>query len=495
MKLNIFSKLFFATLLATLILTLFMVLFMNWSFRSGFEEYHHQRELERVELLAENLGDAYQDAGSWDALLQHPRVWRQLLREVGVRLPRNQRRSRPPRFERDFERGFDRNVEHRRPPPPRPEQANRNSVRERPLAARLSLLDQQGNVLINQRLQQPYTHQVPIAAGDAVVGYLGVRQGNIRGNQLANSFLSQQLRNLYLVALVAALVSLLTAVLLVRHFLRPVKLLTKGADALTAGRFDSRIEAATQDELGQLATRFNALAETLQHNEQARSRWITDISHELRTPIAVLRSEIEAIQDGVRKPDQQRIASLHSEVLALGKLVDDLHQLSLSDAGDWVLERCPVELVALVNDSVDAVEARFQEKSLTLQTNMAPDAVWVEGDDKRLRQLLCNLLENSYRYTDVEGVVEVGVAVDAAQVAITVQDSHPGVPDESLPRLFDRLYRVDRSRNRALGGSGLGLSICKNIVEGHGGVIEAQHAPLGGLLVRIVLPLAEKQDE
>lgn len=482
MKLNIFSKLFLATLLATLMVTLFMVLFMNWSFRSGFETYHQQRELARVEWIADNIGEAYRDAGSWDALLHHPRVWRRLLREMGVPLPRPLRRPRPPRFE-------ERPLPRERLSDLRIQRAD--VMPERPLGARLSLLDAQQNVLLNHRLPQPYTHQIPIKVDDSVVGYLGLNQGSIRRNQLANSFLSQQLRNLYLVALVAALVSLLTAVLLVRHFLRPVKSLTAGAEALTAGDFSSRIETNAQDELGQLAARFNALAETLQKNEQSRSQWITDISHELRTPIAVLRSEIEAIQDGVRQPDEQRMASLHSEVLALGALVDDLHQLSLSDAGDWVLERQLLELSALLMDVQQALSARCHDNALDLQVELGNAPVNVTGDAGRLRQLFTNLLENSCRYTEAGGVVQLATEVSKQHVIITIQDSAPGVPDESLPRLFDRLYRVDASRNRASGGSGLGLSIAKNIVEGHGGSIEAEHSPLGGLLIRVRLPLAE----
>lgn len=459
MKLNIFSKLFLAVLLATLILTLFMVFFMNWSFRTGFAAYYHEREVKRVEVLAELIGEEYATAGSWDALFAHPRAWGRLLRQIGERPP--------PRHHR-----------------PAPRTANR-------LATRLSLLNRDGEVLINHHLPRPYTHQLPINVDGRIIGHLGLRQIDLRHNQWAHSFLSQQLRNLYLIALVAALVSLLTAMILVRHFLRPVKSLTQGAEALTAGQFTSRIATNTHDELGQLAARFNTLADTLQKNEQTRRQWITDISHELRTPIAVLRSEIEAIQDGVRKPDETRIASLHQEVVALGRLVDDLHQLSLSDAGDWVLERVPLNLTTLLADTSLALQAHCQRNALDLHMTAAEHPVQVMGDATRLRQLFTNLLENSCRYTDAGGTVALALTTDAKHALITVQDSKPGVPDEALPQLFERLYRVDASRNRLSGGSGLGLSIAKNIVEGHDGTIEAAHSPLGGLLVRITLPLAE----
>ncbi|HPY42607.1 MAG TPA: ATP-binding protein, partial [Thiolinea sp.] len=237
------------------------------------------------------------------------------------------------------------------------------------------------------------------------------------------------------------------------------------------------------------------LAESLQRHQEQRAQWIADISHELRTPLAVLRSEIEAIQDGIRSPTPERIRSLHVEVLSLGKLVDDLHQLSMSDAGDT--DTSEVELLdanELLHDLVQSNSNRLASKGLSLEPQLSEQPLRVQADYKSLRQVFGNLLENSYRYTDSPGRVVLGSQVKGNKAVLTVLDSSPGVPDAALPRLFDRLFRVDKSRSRALGGSGLGLSICKNIVEGLGGKIYAQHSPLGGLAVYVELPLADEKN-
>jgi two-component system sensor histidine kinase BaeS len=225
-----------------------------------------------------------------------------------------------------------------------------------------------------------------------------------------------------------------------------------------------------------------------------RQQWIADISHELRTPIAVLRSEIEAMLDGIRTPTLERVRSLHVDVLSLGKLVEDLYQLSLLDTSephDFPQER--LNLTDILRDAAMGAETRLQEKSIRLLTRFDPDKpLTIRGSDARLFQLFSNLLANSYRYTDDNGCVEILAASQGDKVRVTIQDSAPGVPEAALPRLFERLFRVDKSRSRALGGSGLGLAICKTIAEAHGGTIQARHSPLGGLAIDMEFPQAHE---
>lgn len=485
MRLNIFSKLFLAMLLATIMVVFVMVVFMNWSFRDGFAEYQHAGEIDKVRELADKLGVTFTRYGSWDFIQRDRRVWGELLSSVDNQTPApaHTPRLRHPNMKHPF-----------LPPPPMPPDQARRAPR--PFNQRLNLLDVNQQPIIGDphNLVLPPDNKstltkIEIQASGEIVGWLSVRQGNMISDNLAKTFMDQQMRNLYLIALFAVGLSFLLTVLLVRHFVRPVHSLTQGAKALTTGNFTTRIGVNTQDELGNLAQAFNTLAEALQRNESLRQQWIADISHELRTPLAILRSEIEAILDGIRKPTIDRIQSLHTDVLAMGKLVEDLHQLALSDSAELSLNTAPVELAGLLTDVVLGAETHFREKNIHLKTCFDPQRpLWINGDADRLLQLFTNLLGNSHRYTDDGGQVEILAQQQGDKIIVTLQDSAPGVPDAALPHLFERLFRVDKSRSRALGGSGLGLSICKNTVEAHGGAIRAAHSPLDGLLIEIEFP-------
>jgi two-component system sensor histidine kinase BaeS len=217
---------------------------------------------------------------------------------------------------------------------------------------------------------------------------------------------------------------------------------------------------------------------------------VADISHELRTPLAVLRGEIEALQDGVRQATPEALASLHAEALQLGRLVDDLYQLALSDLGALSYRKEPLELGAELEAAVAAYRAEFRGKGIALAVAGTEAAVPLVADPERLRQLFANLLENSLRYTDAGGRLEIALRREEGQATVTFSDSAPGVPAADLERLFERLFRVEGSRRRATGGAGLGLAICRNIAEAHGGTITAAPSPLGGVTITVALPLA-----
>jgi two-component system sensor histidine kinase BaeS len=272
-----------------------------------------------------------------------------------------------------------------------------------------------------------------------VVGWLGYVPATGLGDDRQLRFLKEQRLAFVLVAGIVVLLAAALSLLLARRLVRPLRGLAEATHGLTAGDFSLRVPVAGSDELGQLARDFNILALTLEHNEQSRRQWVADISHELRTPLAVLRGEIEALQDGVRPLDQGAMQSLHSEVLRLHRLVDDLYQLALSDLGALSYRKEIVDLAPL-------------------------------------------------HYTDAGGDVVLRVVCDAAVVRVELEDSAPGVADADLARIFERLYRVEASRSRAAGGAGLGLAICRNIVEAHGGAISAHHSPMGGVLLRVELP-------
>jgi two-component system sensor histidine kinase BaeS len=281
------------------------------------------------------------------------------------------------------------------------------------------------------------------------------------------------------------------SLLLSRHLLAPVRQLVEGAQALTARNFSVRIKVESGDELGQLANDFNMMADQLERYEQMRRQWLSDISHELRTPLSILRGEIEAMQDGIRNTDSAALASLHAEALRLGKLVDNLHELSMADSGKLFMRLMPVPLGAVFREALQKYLGRLAQRRITVVDELGEEQIAIPADRDRLDQLFCNLLENTVRYTESPGVLRIRQEQSEETLMVSYEDSGPGVPEASLGRLFDRLYRVDPSRSRNLGGYGLGLAICKQIVQAHNGDIKASHAQLGGLLIEIMLPLGK----
>jgi two-component system sensor histidine kinase BaeS len=289
---------------------------------------------------------------------------------------------------------------------------------------------------------------------------------------------------------VAAILVLLAAgfaLILAKRLIRPIRALAGATHDLASGRYHTRVPGTSSDELGQLARDFNSLALTLEKNEQARRQWVADISHELRTPLAVLRGEIEAIQDGIRRPTEASIRSLHGEVMRLSRLVDDLYQLSLSDLGVLTCRKEELDLAELLTDVLDSYREGLAAKEIGLSAEMEPRCI-LSGDRERLHQLFSNLMDNSLKYTDSGGSLAVRMECREGRAVIDFLDSTPGVSEGELEKLFDRLYRVESSRNRKTGGAGLGLTICRNIAEAHAGTITARPSPSGGLWIRVVLP-------
>ncbi len=306
------------------------------------------------------------------------------------------------------------------------------------------------------------------------------------------NFDQQQRRTSWMIVALTGLLAALVTWLLARGLLAPVKRLVDGTHELAAGKFSTRVEVGSSDEIGQLARDFNQLASSLENNESNRRAFMADISHELRTPLAIMRGELEAMQDGVRKLTPEAITSLQSEVVVLTKLVDDLHQLSLSDAGALAYRKQPVDVVNLLEVVAGSFGERYRSRDLAL-TLALPTKAESFGDPDRLMQLFTNLLENSLRYTDAGGEVRVSLQQHGDYWQLRFADSAPGVDAEHQAHLFERFFRAESSRNRASGGSGLGLAICKNIVEAHSGSISAEHSDLGGLQIALNLPYVPHQ--
>jgi two-component system sensor histidine kinase BaeS len=270
----------------------------------------------------------------------------------------------------------------------------------------------------------------------------------------------------------------------------PIRNLSQGTQRLIAGKFQTVIPVTSKDELGVLSSNFNSLANTLKENEQARRQWVADISHESRTPLAVLKGEIEALVDGVNQPTTAAIGSLHEESEHLTRLVNDLYELSMSDIGALNYHKTKLNPIQLLTSTLDSYQAECQQKRIKLDVEIdcQPNPVLL-ADSARLKQLFSNIIKNSLRYTDGPGKLRIESQIEDNRLKVHFKDSSPGVSEAQMGRLFERLYRVESSRNQATGGAGLGLSICQNIVTAHDGSISAEASPLGGVWITINLPL------
>ena len=255
--------------------------------------------------------------------------------------------------------------------------------------------------------------------------------------------------------------------------------LTQASRRIAQGDLRVRVPVRSADEVGELTDTFNQMATTLEEQETLRRNLMADIAHELRTPLTGIQGAVEAMQDGVFPADAENLAALHTEVLLLNRLIDDLRTLANAEAGQLTLEQAPLNLVELCRSQVGAMQLRAAERGITLRASLPSHAWYIEADRQRLNQVLGNLLDNALRHTPAGGVVQLTLQGNDADLFVTVTDNGPGIPPAELPHLFDRFYRGDRSRARITGGSGLGLAIARQLIEAHGGCIWVDSPPPG----------------
>jgi len=367
------------------------------------------------------------------------------------------------------------------------------------LPHRLALIDAQGRVRAGHVPHPLLTafasidsYEHPLALDGHRVGTLMLMQAGNPADDLTVAFLIAHQGRLALLAGLAASMAALSAAVLAAHFRRPIRALQATAARMAGGDLAARAGLRRRDELGALAGSFDALAARLQALEDARRQWVADTSHELRTPLAVLRGQIEALQDGVRPATPEQFALMHGQVGHLSKLVDDLYQLARLDAEPSLARRERVDLRLLARELLVAFDAGRRDAPLTVlfDAGQMTDEPFVDGDPDRLRQVLTNLIENAYRHTDAGGSLKCRLQVLGDRVCLTFDDTPPGVSSELLPRLGERFLRVDASRQRSSGGAGLGLALCRRIVQAHGGTLDFEASPMGGLRVVLALPRA-----
>jgi len=297
-----------------------------------------------------------------------------------------------------------------------------------------------------------------------------VGQNNDSMSQLYIDFRASFNEALLYAAFAATVAAMLLSFFFSRRVIAPVQAMSIATQRIADGRYDERVQVNGEDELAQLALRFNQMAEKLNQVETMRRRLIGDVSHELRTPLTAIKGSMEGLMDGILPAKGETYQQIHEEADRLNRLVDDLQELSRVEAHAYQLDFKTLDVSALVKTVGKRLSPRFESKRISLDLELAPDLPHILADEDRAIQILTNLTGNALQYTPEDGSITISAKRLKDEVQISVHDTGIGIPPEHLAHIFDRFYRVDKSRSRqAGGGSGIGLTIARALVEAHGG--------------------------
>ncbi len=310
----------------------------------------------------------------------------------------------------------------------------------------------------------------------------GMGQGQMMGqgrgmmSEFYNNFQATFNESLVIAVIAASLAALIVSFVFSRSILAPVSVMMYASQRIADGHYDERVQSRGNDELNQLAGSFNQMAEQLEQVENMRRRLIGDVAHELRTPLTAIKGYAEGLMDGVLPAASESYQQIHAESERLNRLVDDLQELSRVESRTAQLDVHPVDSAILINTVIKRLQYQFDEKRVTLTSNLPREPIQLLADEGRVIQILTNLIGNALQYTPENGTVAVSIVREKDEARISVRDTGAGIPPEHLAKIFDRFYRVDKSRARSRGGSGIGLTIAKHLVEAHGGQIWAESA-------------------
>lgn len=472
---SIQSKVLLLFLLLTVVLLLAMSVMVRYGFNQQFNAYKQNQADRLNQNIVTTLQNYYQQQGSWDELEENPRLWSHLL----VQSATNELGRNGSRLARGKQKKAIRSM--------------RESQGIRRMLPQFSLIDPQNNTIVGA-LQRPinrYVNHPVVVDGQRVASLLAIKPGPARIND--DPKLNQGIKVfLWTLAVVMLVITLFATWPIARYFSKPIKSINQATKKAAAGDYSARAAVNRNDELGQLGQNFNLLTSTLQSNADIQKKMMADISHELRTPVAVLQAQIEAIQDGIHQADDKNLSLLHQQVTALARLIQDLHQLSVSDLGSMQYQMQATQIKPIIESALSSQELAAADKNISIKTktDTLTNKDQVMGDGARLQQMLVNLLANSVAYTNKGGQIELHASEDKQKgdYLIKITDSEPGLLPHEMDQMFDRLYRHEASRNKQSGGSGLGLAIVKNIVQAHGGHIEASASKFGGVCMTLRIP-------
>ena len=491
MRIKIAYKLLIVNLTIILLLVLAMQVISYLSNKEVLNDFVDHIESQMLEHIADELSTMYAQEQSWDMFKLSPRLWRDTMFDQIIKhkplfkKPHKQGRGRdfpPPKarlLDKRMERNFDRKdfLNDRIPHP------------AKEFVRRISLLNADNTVVIDASVKSEIIRSKEIKLNGVTIGQLVLNRKDFVETTLASFYLTKQLDNSYLVGTIGVLIAALFSYFLSKHITAPISSLSDAAKKIADRDFKTRIKVSTNDEFRDLAHSVNNISEKLSKYDDQQKQWLMDISHELRTPLTILDGELEALADGLTPLNSQAIQSLQEEAALIMRLVHDLHELTVIDKLSFECQKDSINVTELLTHQLDKFTGKYQEANIALINKVPANKIFVKGDHDRLCQVMQNILKNGLRYINTPGKLTITVDKGHHGVQLGFHDTGPGVPKEALSKLFNRLYRTDESRNRKTGGAGLGLAICKNIIEAHGGSIFATLNNEGGLSIHIDLPI------
>jgi two-component system sensor histidine kinase BaeS len=366
------------------------------------------------------------------------------------------------------------------------------------MAGPIILLDESGKVIVpgqgftmgDKVHQQTFNNAIPIVVDGKEVGRLIAGQDALAVSASGEEFLSRVNHVLFFSTIGAVVVAMILAIILARTLTKPLRELTVATRAVASGDLEQQVPVRSRDELGQLAEAFNQMNANLAHARDMRQQMTADIAHELRTPLSVILAHTEGIKDGVLPPSEETLQIIHDETERLSTMVEELRTLSLAETGELALTPSLVKPDELLKQAAAAQGPRAKQREIDIQLDIEPGLPEILVDPYRIAQVLGNLMDNALRYTPVGGRITLQAGKATNGIRLIVHDNGPGVEPEELAHIFNRFYRVDKSRQRDDGGSGLGLAIAKSIVERQGGQIRAESSPGEGMTIILEFPLA-----
>ncbi|TCS82475.1 ATP-binding protein [Tepidibacillus fermentans] len=456
------TKLIIAFSSIVVIMALLQSIFFQNRIQNVFENYVRQNESERIETWKEILTEYYQFYGKWDDIQQV------LVNNKNL-------------------------VQNRKGP-----MWKNNQTIPRMAELQLIVADKNGKVIgdsdeewIGHNSKEiSGIHEDLLLNGQKIGELIIERDKSIGILSLEQQFLNSMNNSLLFGTAIAVVVAVLFGIVFANKLTKPLESLMIGIRHLAKGDTSYRVTVNTKDEFHQLSKAFNEMSAKLEHNEEVRKQLVADVAHELRTPLSILRGQLESIQEGAIQPTPEVILQLNDEVLRLTRLVNDLQQLSLAEAGQLVLNKKRVNIKQMIQKIMFHFEWLAEEKEIQLQL-IGDEEIMIEVDPDRFTQVIVNLLGNALRHTPNHGKVTIEIKKEEQpqRVMISLKDSGPGIDEEYLPYIFERFYRTDSSRSRDQGGTGLGLSIAKGFVEAHGGRINVESKKGEGTTFLIQLPL------
>lgn len=350
------------------------------------------------------------------------------------------------------------------------------------------LWDSSGTQLTETLAPEQVQNGLPVHVNNAIVGYIVSMQPGMPGlGALESQFIDSLTLYSILIGLLVGIIALVLGILMARPVVKPLQVLSKATHQLAGGDYNITVALDGDKEIRQLAQDFNAMAASLRKMQTMRRNLTADVAHELRTPLAILRANLEAMQSGGAAATPEMMAGLNDEVIRMGRLIKDMETLALAETGHLLLRKAPAQIESLI-DRLQPVFMEMQVRSITPEIRLQANLPWVNIDTDRIVQVLLNLLSNAIAHSPDQTRIVISALHQGDYVKLAVSDQGPGIPADQIPQVFERFYRSDSGRSRREGGMGLGLAIARSYVEAHGGSIWAESFPGQGSTFSFTIP-------